>query len=331
VTTRDIIVIGASAGGVHALSETIAGLPADLPAAVFAVLHLSPFGRSALPAILGRACALPAEHPADGEPIRRGRIYVAPPDRHLALEPDRIRLSMGPTENGHRPAIDVLFRTAAESFGRRVIGVVLTGNLDDGTAGLALVKDRHGIAVVQDPEEAEYPSMPASALRNVAVDYALPIAEIGPLLDRLTRAPFPDEPESSLAAESAEDRGREPADEHEKEGGRPSGFTCPECGGALFQSFSGKGSIHFRCRTGHAYSPESLVAKQATGLEAALWAAIRALEERAALSRRIEKRMHDVGRAVSMERFSDRAQRAERHAEILRDVLFDAAADPALD
>jgi two-component system, chemotaxis family, protein-glutamate methylesterase/glutaminase len=329
--THDIIVIGASAGGVHALSETIAGLPVDLPAAVFAVLHLSPFGRSALPAILGRASPLPAEHPVEGESIRRGRIYVAPPDRHLALEPERIRLSMGPTENGHRPAIDVLFRTAAESFGRRVIGVVLTGNLDDGTAGLALVKARRGIAIVQDPEEADYPSMPSSALRNVDVDHVLPIAEIGPLLDRLAREPFPDEPESVLATESSEDRGREPAYEHEREGGSPSGFTCPDCGGALFESFSKKASIHFRCRTGHAYSPESLVAKQAIGVEGALWAAIRALEERAALARRVEKRMHDVGRAVSMERFNERAQRAERHAETLRGVLFDAAADPTPD
>jgi two-component system chemotaxis response regulator CheB len=328
--THDIIVIGASAGGVHTLSETFAGLPADLPAAVFAVLHISPFGKSALPAILSRASVLPAGHPVDGEPIQHGRIYVAPPDRHLALEPDCIRLSMGPTENGHRPAIDVLFRTAAKSFGRRVIGVVLTGNLDDGTAGLALVKERCGIAVVQDPEEADYPSMPASALRNVPVDHVLSIAEIGPLLNRLARESFPDEPGSALA-ESSEDRGREPAYEHEKEGGSPSGFTCPECGGALFESFFGKGPIHFRCRTGHAYSPESLVAKQAVGVEAALWAAIRALEERASLARRVEKRMHDVGRAVSMERFSERAQHAERHAEVLRGVLFDAAADPTLD
>jgi two-component system chemotaxis response regulator CheB len=329
--THDIIVIGASAGGVHALSETIAGLPADLPASVFTVLHLSPFGRSALPAILSRACALPAAHPVDGEPIRHGRIYVAPPDRHLALETDRIRLSMGPTENGHRPAIDVLFRTAAESFGRRVIGVVLTGNLDDGTAGLSLVKDRHGIAVVQDPEEADYPSMPVSALRHVEVDHVLSVAEIGPLLDRLTREPFPNGPESALAAASAGDKGREPAYEQEKEGGTPSGFTCPECGGALFERFAGKGALHFRCRTGHAYSSESLLAKQATGVEAALWAAVRALEERAALARRIEKRMHGVGRAVSMERFSERAEKAERHAEILRGVLFDAAAAPTLD
>lgn len=338
MTTRDIIAIGASAGGVEALSEVLAGLPADLPATVFAVLHISPFGTSALPAILGRVSALPAEHPADGEPIRHGRIYAAPPDRHLALEAGRIRLSMGPTENGHRPAIDVLFRTAAQSFGRRVIGVVLTGNLDDGTAGLALVKDNGGIAVVQNPEEAAYPGMPASALRNVEVDHVLRLAEIGPLLARLSREPLPDvtadsSPGASRGpnAASTEDRGREPAYERDKEAGHPSGFTCPECGGALFETSSGQGSIHFRCRTGHAYSPGSLVAKQSTSLEAALWAAIRALEERAALARRIEKRLCDAGRAMSMERFSQRAQSAERHAEILRDVLFDAAADPTPD
>lgn len=326
---RDIIVVGASAGGVHALTEVVASLPADLPAAVFTVLHISPYGKSVLPSILSRVSPLPSYHPEDGELIRHGRVYVAPPDRHLALEKERLRLSPGPTENGHRPAIDVLFRTAAQAFGARVIGIVLTGNLDDGTAGLAQVKHHGGLAIVQDPAEADYPSMPVSALRNVEVDHVLPIAEIGPLLDRLARDPLPDESPGNGGPREAADQGRVPADERDEEA-KPSALTCPECGGCLFESSAG-GALHFRCRTGHAYSPDSLVAKQSTSLEAALWAAIRALEERAALARRIEKRMCDAGSARSSDRFSDRALAAERHAETLRDVLFDAAADPAPD
>ena len=331
MSARDIIVIGASAGGVHALTEVVAGLPADLPAAVFAVLHLSPYGKSALPSILSRVSTLPSYHPEDGELIRHGRVYVAPPDRHLALEKDRLRLSPGPTENGHRPAIDVLFRTAAQALGARVIGIVLTGNLDDGTAGLVQVKRHGGIAIVQDPAEADYPSMPKSALRNVDVDHVLPIAEIGPLLDRLARDPLPAGNPGNGGPPEAEaaDKGRVPADEKEEEA-KPSALTCPDCGGCLFES-SLNGALHFRCRTGHAYSPESLVVKQSTSVEAALWSAIRALEERAALARRIEKRMCDAGSTLSGDRFSDRARTAERHAEILRNVLFDAAADPAPD
>src|SRR5919106_2831762 len=144
---RNIIVIGASAGGVQALQEIMACFPADLPAAVFVVLHINPYGRSALPEILSRVSALPVRHPDNGEIIQPGRVYVAPPDWHLVVGRQRIRLSHGPTENGHRPAVDVLFRTAARAFGPRVVGVVLTGNLDDGTAGLAFIKGCGGVAV----------------------------------------------------------------------------------------------------------------------------------------------------------------------------------------
>ncbi|HSK75153.1 MAG TPA: chemotaxis protein CheB, partial [Thermoanaerobaculia bacterium] len=157
---RDIIVLGASAGGVQALCEVIGSLPPNLPAAIFVVLHIAAHGRSAMPAILSRAGCMPASHPQDGEPIVPGRIYIAPPDRHLAMEDSTVCLSRNAAENGHRPAVDVLFRSAARQYGRRVIAVVMTGNLDDGTAGLALVKRLGGVAVVQDPEDADYPSMP---------------------------------------------------------------------------------------------------------------------------------------------------------------------------
>ena len=185
MASRDIILIGASAGGVQALSELVGGLPADLPAAVFVVLHVSPYGRSSMPIILSRAGKLPAVHATDGEPVRMGRVYVAPPDHHLVLQDGFVRLSRAPTENAQRPAVDVLFRSGAQAYGRRVVAVVLTGNLDDGTAGLAVVKRYGGTAVVQDPEDADYPSMPLSAIANVDVDYVLPLAGIAPLLVEL--------------------------------------------------------------------------------------------------------------------------------------------------
>lgn len=191
---RDVIVVGTSAGGVEALRELAAALPPDLPASVLIVLHLSPGGPGLLPAILNRAGPLPAAHATDGEELRRGRIYVAPPDFHMLVADGRLRLARGPRENLHRPAIDALFRSAAAAWGPRVIGVVLTGALDDGTAGLGAIKRTGGVAVVQDPEEAAYPSMPRSALRNVRVDHCVPLAEIPPLLDQLSREPLADGP-----------------------------------------------------------------------------------------------------------------------------------------
>ena len=187
MANRDIIVMGASAGGLPAFNGIIKQLPHDLNAAVFIVWHVSPYSRSMLPEILSRAGKLEVKHPADGESIQPGKIYVARPDRHLLLEAGRVRLTKGPKENRFRPAVDPLFRSAAYAYGARVVGVVLTGALDDGTAGLWAIKDRGGIAVVQDPAEAEQPSMPSSALNNVQVDYCLPLSEIPPLVVTLTQ------------------------------------------------------------------------------------------------------------------------------------------------
>jgi two-component system, chemotaxis family, protein-glutamate methylesterase/glutaminase len=319
---RDVIVLGASAGGVQALCQVIESLPPGFPAAVFVVLHLSAHGRSVLPAILQRSGCLPASHPSEGEVIQPGRIYVAPPDRHLAIRDGHVHLSRNASENGHRPAIDVLFRTAARSYGPRVVGVVLTGNLDDGTAGLAAIKQCGGVAIVQDPEEADYPSMPESAIANVPVDHVLPLADIGPLLDELSRQPRPAEvadPCGEVEKEPDAMGTSKPGDE-EKVPGAPSGLTCPECGGALFER-PGEQPMHFRCRTGHAYSPESLLAEQANGLEAAFWAALRSLEENAALCRRMEKRAREHGQRRSGEIYRKRAEDADRHAAVIRAIL----------
>jgi two-component system chemotaxis response regulator CheB len=322
VIGRDIIVIGASAGGVHSLCGVIECLPPDIPAAIFVVLHLAPHGRSALPAILGRSGFLPAAHPEPGEAIEPGRIYVAPPDHHLAIEGDRVILSRNASENGHRPAIDVLFRTAARAFGPRVVGVVLTGNLDDGTAGLAAIKRCGGGAVVQDPADADYPSMPESAIANVEVDHILPLGDIGPLLDRLAREPRPVAPANfGNVEEEPYDMGVNDNDiGGTTPNGEPSGFTCPDCGGSLYER-PGEHPLHFRCRTGHAFSPESLLAKQSDSLDAALWAALRSLEENAAMARRMEKRAREHNNEMSRRRYERRAHEAESHAKLLRSML----------
>src|SRR5688572_11570392 len=194
MATHDIIVIGGSAGAVEALTRLVAGLPADLPAAVFIAIHTTPTTPSLLPKILSRAGPLPAAHPRDGDGIERGRIYIPPPDHHLLLDEDRVRIVRGPKENGHRPALDPMFRTAAVRYGRRVVGVVITGMLDDGTAGLLAIKQRGGIAVVQNPNEALFPGMPLSAIQNVDVDHVLHLNEIPPLLARLAGEPVTEPP-----------------------------------------------------------------------------------------------------------------------------------------
>jgi two-component system, chemotaxis family, protein-glutamate methylesterase/glutaminase len=322
MASRDIILIGASAGGVQALSEVIGGLPSDFPAAIFIVLHISPYGRSAMPVILGRAGRLPAAHATDGEPVEMGRVYVAPPDHHLVLQDDLVRLSRAPTENAQRPAVDVLFRSGAQAYGRRVVAVVLTGNLDDGTAGLAVVKRYGGTAVAQDPEEADYPSMPLSAIENVDVDHVLPLDGIAPLLVELNSVPL-EEPERTgpegLDMKEELEHGQDP-EEH----GVPSDLTCPECGGSLRESRVEE-VVHFRCRTGHAYSPETLLAKQYDVVEAALWAAVRSLQENAALARRMERRLSHGNirpNPSAEQRYERRAEEAERHAEVLRRILM---------
>lgn len=318
---HDILLIGASAGGVQALSTVVGGLPRDLPAAVFVVLHIAPYGRSAMPSILSRAGVLPATHAEDGEPIEPGRVYVAPADHHLMLEPGRVRLSRAPTENGQRPSVDVLFRSAAQAYGPRCIGVVLTGNLDDGTIGLAVVKKYGGLAVAEDPEDADYPSMPRSAIQNVAVDHVSPLAGLAPLLVELVREPVAEaSPLPEVEDMKTElEHGNDP-----EEKGVPSDLTCPDCGGSLRESRV-DGVIHFRCRTGHAYSPETLLVKQADVVDAAIWAAVRALQENAELARRMDRRLQQTGLSarIAHERYERRAQEAEHHAEVLRRLLME--------
>lgn len=298
---HDMIVIGASAGGVEALMMVVRGLPRDLPAALFVVLHTPPSGESALPQILSHAGPLPVAHPRDGDPIEHGRIYVAPPDYHLLIERDRIRLVRGPRENRYRPAVDPLFRSAARAYGPRVIAVVLSGMLDDGAAGIAAVHARGGIGIVQDPNDALFPSMPTSAMRYDTPQHVAPARDIGPLLARLAR-----EPTRTAEKEVPEVMEKETEIAEMKMGalndpdkpGTPSVFGCPECGGVLWEMRDGP-MLRYRCRVGHAYTADSLLSEQSTHLEAALWAALRGLEEKASLVHRLADRTRDAGTACS--------------------------------
>jgi two-component system chemotaxis response regulator CheB len=313
---HDIIAIGASAGGVDALPRLIGSLPADLPASVFVVLHIPAQGRGLLPQIISRVAALPVNHAVDGEKIRQGRVYVAPPNSHLQVEGARVRLDHGPRENFHRPAIDPLFRTAAKSYGARVVGVVLTGYLDDGTAGLHAVKSNGGIAIVQDPTEAIAPAMPQNALRNVKVDHCVSLAEIGPLLVRL--ATTRDVPKSRKGIVTIMDKRIMKPEEMEKKFGRPTSFVCPECNGPLWETKAGP-SLQFRCHVGHAYSPESLLADHGDGLERALWSAVRTFDERADLLRRLGRRKYKSDSVGN--NWAARANQLEKHANVIRKLL----------
>jgi two-component system, chemotaxis family, protein-glutamate methylesterase/glutaminase len=281
---KDIVVVGASAGGMAALETLVAGIPAGLPAVVFVVWHMSPGLRSVLPQILSRAGPLPASHPKDGDPIEPGRIYVAPNDHHLLLEKDYVRVTKGPKENRFRPAVDPLFRSAAYVYGPRAVGVVLTGALDDGTAGLWAIKLRGGTAIVQDPADAQHRSMPLNALENVEVDYKLPVADIGPLLARLAcedAAPQPGLAGAELERMRAEVKiaeGSDALDYNVRSLGELSAFTCPECRGVL-TLLRDRTLKRYRCHTGHAYSADALLETATEQAEARLWDAVRALDE----------------------------------------------------
>jgi two-component system, chemotaxis family, protein-glutamate methylesterase/glutaminase len=318
-----IVVVGASAGGVEALTELAASLPSDLSAAMFVVLHLPATGTSALPEILRRHGPFPVAHVKDGEPVQPGRVYVAPPDHHVLLRTGHVHLSRGPRENGHRPAIDPLFRSAAREYATRVIGLVLSGALDDGTAGLLAIKSRGGVAVVQDPADALHPGMPTNALEHVQVDHAVAAASMGKLLVRLIAdllEPPPDPAPSDMRLE-VEMEGFSLGAFEGNHPGRPSGFSCPDCNGVLWQ-IQDSGLERYRCRVGHAWSPESLLTQQSEALEAALWVALRSLEERAALSRRLAEPARRRGHSITATRFEEQAAEAQQAARLVRDLLL---------
>jgi two-component system, chemotaxis family, protein-glutamate methylesterase/glutaminase len=342
MAVRDIIVIGASAGGVEVLSQLVRGLPPGFPAALLVVCHIPAGTRSVLPEILSRSGPLLAVHGRDGDPINPGHIYVAPPDHHLLVEKGTIKLTHGPRESRQRPAIDPLFRSAARVYGLRVIGVVLTGALYDGVAGLLAIRAAGGVAVVQDPQDALVAAMPLNASEIAGADYTVPASGLAALLVDLVQRP-PPSPSPLPPASGGEGRVRgapapekgvasmtdpldklpevqekdQDAQQRGERNGAISVFTCPECGGSLWQ-VDEKQVVHFRCHVGHVYHAEALLAEQKETLEAALWTALRTFKDRAVLSRQLANQEEQRGNSQTAGRFVEQAEQAEKYFESIQ-------------
>jgi two-component system, chemotaxis family, protein-glutamate methylesterase/glutaminase len=308
-----LVVVGASAGGVEALIRLVGSVPARLPAAVVVVLHTPVTATSRLPEILGRSGPMPAAHASGRQPLVAGRVLVAPPDRHVVVRDGDLVAVEGPRENGVRPAIDPLFRSAARAYGPRTVGVILSGTLDDGTAGVAAIRAAGGTTIAQDPSDAVCAGMPQNAIESGAIDRILRADEIGPVLGQLmTGAQGPVRRRATDAVAGA-DATATPS--------TPTEFVCPECGGVL-RAFGEFGIARFHCRVGHDFSPSSLVEAYDARLEAALWEAIRTLEESAALSRRLAKDARSRGAPASAARFDVRERDSAERADVVRSAVL---------
>jgi two-component system chemotaxis response regulator CheB len=322
--TRDIVVIGSSMGGIEALSSMASQLPADLPAAVLVVQHTSADSPGLLGVILSRRGPLPAVVAEDGMPIEPGRIYVAPPNRHMLATADGIRITFGPRENRARPAIDPLFRTAAVNFRSRVVGVVLTGLLGDGAAGLLAVQRCGGIAMVQSPYDAEFADMPQRALDRVGNAQKFDLDELGAALIRHCGEPAPEPPavpealliETRLTERQMgmEDWGSVPS--------RPTSFTCPECKGPIHE-IEEEGLTRYRCRVGHAYSTHDLLGDKGRAVEESLWVALQSLEERAEMLESMAADDRQRGWHRGAGSYEERAKETRVHAVRLRELLLE--------
>jgi two-component system chemotaxis response regulator CheB len=326
---RDVVVVGGSAGAVEALRTVLTGLPHDFHAAVLVVIHISPSGPTRLPEILQRGCALTVEWATGDEPLAPGRVYLAPPDRHLVVMPGRVLLTHAPRENHSRPAIDPLFRSAALAYGPRVIGVVVSGRLDDGTAGLWAVKERGGIAVVQDPDNAAHADMPRNALHYTVADHIVDAADIGPLLVRLVGEPVPTSDGAARRELEVEVKIAMQADAVEQGVmtlGPPPPYMCPECHNVLARMEQG-GIPRFRCHTGHAFSLDSLLASVTEKAEETLYSALRAVEETIILLNKaagVGQSGREGGRvAASVDpRFLEKAREAKGRADLIRQAVL---------
>lgn len=321
----ELVVIGASAGGLVGLLTIVKALPPTLPAAVVIVMHTNSSGTTYLPDILSRASRLPVHFVKDGQPIEGGQILIAPPDFHVVVARRSLSLTRGPRENGFRPAIDPLFRTASRVFRKRVMGIILSGALDDGTYGMSVIQDNGGVTVVQDPDEAQIPSMPMTVMAAVNVDHVLKAAKIAEAIVQLTtgaraskatvkNSPKQPEPEPQDADSTS-------VEDMMAKFGSPSALTCPDCGGALWD-VSDEGLLRYRCHVGHQFSADALDSRTHDIVEGALWKAVRVLEEQSAMKSRLADRAKGAGLAMVRKGFAAGAHDSHRQAEAIRDLLF---------
>lgn len=319
---QGVVAIGASAGGVEALSNVAAGLSPDVPYAYLMVLHVPAGAPSILARIVDRSGPLPAVAAENGAPLEAGHIYVGVPDRHLMVADHRVLLSQGPTENGHRPAINALFRSVALTFGPRAIGVLLSGVLDDGVLGMGAIRSRGGATISQSPEDALFPAMPINAAQAGVVDRQSPAADVGAVLKELSHREIEDPDMERDSAMELENRiammSRFATDFDTEKLGDPSGYVCPDCNGSLVSISEG----NFRCQVGHAWTAEALLDARDTELEGAMWIAVRSLQEKARLARNMADKA-GTGRLVR--RYERIAEEAERALMLLSDRLSTTA------
>jgi len=314
----DLIVIGASMGGFQALKQLISEFPADLPAAVIVVLHISGDHKSYLATSWGQNAKLPVLSAKEGERIKSGHVYVCVPDFHIRVTCKHLSLDHGPKHNFSRPAVDPLFSSAAESYGPRVVGVVLTGALDDGTAGLMDIKKHGGVSVIQNPDDAVNPSMPMSALDCVPIDHCVPLSEMGSLLSNLAGQPV----DASLV-----EQGKNMANSTEPE---LSTHICPECNGPMWLVETGK-LLHFHCRIGHSFSGQSLLVEKTLALESALWSAVNALKDKADISKKLARRTKNKSySSVPSDYFQTQAANAEAYAKVITEIILKEKSPTAL-
>lgn len=330
---RDIIAIGGSAGAIDGLQRILKTLPANFPGSLLVVIHTSAEGPGLLPKVLTRAGSIPAVSPVDGQPIKRGQIYVAPPDLHLTVTDGVIRLNKGPRENGSRPAIDALFRSVATRYGARAVAVLLSGYLDDGAAGMYVVRRRGGLGIIQEPNDALVQDMPVHALEYAGADFILPASAIGAKLleivdgagkvismNKRTRPGARDRKQRGSVDRNGDQNSPNAFAAYAEGGeGKPSVFACPECHGVLWEIKEG-GSVRYKCRTGHAYSEATLNEELSRAGETALWAAMRALEEKASMARRLAEAA--AGPRPWKSRMQEEARTFARHAEVLRTMIL---------
>jgi two-component system chemotaxis response regulator CheB len=321
---RGVVVIGASAGGLQALTDAAATLPADLPFAVLVALHMSPSAPSVLAKIIDRSGPLPARTAVQNGVLQEGHIYVAVPDHHLMVLDHKTVLSEGPTENSYRPAINALFRSAALAYGPRAIGVLMSGVLDDGVLGLAAIRARGGITIAQEPDNALFAGMPLNALAAGVVDERVPADGLGRLLLKLAEREFEEtlmEPDPKMELENKIAMGPRFSTSFDSELlGPPSGYICPDCNGSLVSV----SDTNFRCRVGHAWTPDALLVARDAEVENALWVALRSLQEKARMSRKLAA---NVGHGTLFDRYTALAEEAERAVQVLGEKLTAAYSD----